>query len=150
MNKGVVYSFLPLEDTNEKNSTRLAEDEVIYKLPLVRRLRLGLPMREFHELAKLMELKEEELARYLGISVTTLHRRKKTGTLSTTESERIIRVARLLGMAVEVLESKNAAREWLLAENPGLDGESPMSYADTEIGAREVENLLGRLDYGIF
>ena len=49
-----------------------------------------------------------------------------------------------------VFECEEASRSWLKTENPGTAGEAPLSYADTEFGAREVENLLGRIDHGIF
>lgn len=107
-------------------------------------------MSEFRELRKLLAIPEEELGRYLGISPATLHRRKKSGHLETPESERIVRFARLFGQSMEVLESPDAAREWLKTSNPGTAGETPLSYADTEFGAREVENLLGRIDHGVF
>ncbi len=107
-------------------------------------------MSEFRALLELLRIPEEELGRLLGISPATLNRRKKARQLATPESERIVRFARLFGLGMEVFGSEEAAREWLKAPNPGTDGESPLSYADTEFGAREVENLLGRLDHGVF
>ena len=107
-------------------------------------------MMEFRLLQDLLRIPEEELGRYLGISPATLHRRKKSGHLETPESERIVRFARLFGLSMEVFDTKEAAREWLKTINPGTAGESPLSYADTEYGAREVENLLGRIDHGVF
>jgi putative toxin-antitoxin system antitoxin component (TIGR02293 family) len=43
----------------------------------------------------------------------------------------------------------NAARQWLTAPQPALGGSTPGDYAATELGAREVENLIGRLEHGI-
>lgn len=117
---------------------------------LVEKLRMGFPMAEFYVLQKLLIIPEEELGRYIGISAATLHRRKKSQRLETPESERVVRFARLFSQCFEIFESKNAAREWLKTLNPGTAGESPLSYADTEFGAREVENLLGRIDHGVF
>lgn len=142
----LVTSLLPnIEAGNTLNEAAVAE-----QTPLVERLRDGLPMMEFRLLQDLLRIPEEELGRYLGISPATLHRRKKSGRLETPESERIVRFARLFGLCMEVFETKDAAREWLKSINPGTAGESPLSYADTEFGAREVENLLGRLDHGVF
>lgn len=87
------------------------------------------------------------MALYLGISNATLHRRKKTRQFSQSESERLVRFTRLFGIAYTVFGDEAASREWLKTENPGTAGESPLSYADTEFGAREVENLLGRIDH---
>ena len=86
----------------------------------------------------------------LGISKATLHRRMTTGRLDPAESDRVVRFARLMGKAVEVMESPETARKWLSAPQVGLGGSIPLEYAETEVGAREVENLLGRIEYGVY
>jgi putative toxin-antitoxin system antitoxin component (TIGR02293 family) len=116
----------------------------------IRRIRGGLPVAEFHALADWLGMSEEDLAPLLGISRATLHRRKKVGRLDPPESERLVRFARLLALSTEVLGSEAAAREWLKQPAFAFPGESPLSFADTEIGAREVEALLGRLEHGVF
>lgn len=125
-------------------------DEFLVAPPLVERIREGLPFTEFRVLRELLAVPEEELGRLLGISPATLNRRKKARQLGMPESERVVRFARLFGIAMEVLGGEEASREWLNTPNPGTGGESPLSYADTEFGAREVENVLGRLDHGVF
>ncbi len=125
-------------------------DEHLVAPPLVERIREGLPFTEFRVLLELLAIPEEELGRLLGISPATLNRRKKARQLGMPESERVVRFARLFGIAMEVLGGEEASREWLKTPNPGTGGESPLSYADTEFGAREVENVLGRLDHGVF
>lgn len=141
----VVRSLLPREDRGN-----VLNDELVVAPPLVERIRDGLPFAEFRALLELLSIPEEELGRLLGISPATLNRRKKARRLGTPESERVVRFARLFGIAMEVLGSEEAAREWLKTPNRGTAHESPLSYADTEFGAREVENLLGRLDHGVF
>ena len=117
---------------------------------IIRRIRKGLPMAEFRALAEWLKVTEEELAPLVGISRATFHRRRKAGHLESPESEKLIRFARLLTRATEVLEDEEAAREWLKTPAVAFGGESPLSFADTEIGAREVEFLLGRLEHGVF
>ena len=107
-------------------------------------------MAEFEPRAAWLKVTDEELAPLLGISRATFHRRRKAGHLESPESEKLIRFARLLRRATEVLEEEEAAREWLKAPAVAFGGESPLSFADTEIGAREVEYLLGRLEHGVF
>lgn len=145
----VVDSFLPKKPSTDQ-ANQLQEIATFSQIPLVHKLREGFNLLEFQRLQDLLRIPEEELSRYLGISSATLHRRKKQGQLETPESERIVRFARLFGLGVEVFGSQDATREWLKTPNPGTAGESPLSYADTEFGAREVENLLGRIDYGVF
>lgn len=117
---------------------------------MVERIRNGLPFYEFDALHELLQIPEDELGRFLGMSPATLQRRKKSRQLTSAESERIVRFARLFGAALEVFETNEAARSWLKTPNPGTAQEAPLSYADTEFGAREVENLLGRIDHGVF
>lgn len=146
----IVTSFLPEEHHADDAGNVLRETAGLVHTPLVERLRKGFPMLEFRLLQDLLRISEEELGRFLGVSPATLHRRKKSGRLETAESERVVRFARLFGLCMEVFDSQDAAREWLKAPNPGTAGEAPLSYSDTEFGAREVENLLGRIDHGVF
>jgi putative toxin-antitoxin system antitoxin component (TIGR02293 family) len=117
---------------------------------VIESLEAGLPIRELDELRSSLDLPMEKLAPMLGISKATLHRRKAAGRLDTLESDRVVRFARLLGQAVTVLESEEYARQWLSSPQFGLGGAVPLKYARTEVGAREVENLLGRIEYGVY
>jgi len=113
-------------------------------------VRNGLRITEFAALRKTLGVTEERLAAWLGMSRATLHRRKKSGHLDRAESDRLVRYARLFLRAAEVLGGADSARSWLAAAAFAFDGESPLDYADTEIGAREVEALLGRIEHGVF
>jgi putative toxin-antitoxin system antitoxin component (TIGR02293 family) len=117
---------------------------------LIRFLQIGLPVQELNELQSTLEVPMEKLGPMLGISKATWHRRKAEGKLEPAESDRVVRFARLMGKAVEVLESPENARQWLNSPQFGLGGAVPLEYAETEIGAREVEDLLGRIDYGVY
>jgi putative toxin-antitoxin system antitoxin component (TIGR02293 family) len=117
---------------------------------LIEALRVGLPVQELMYLQASLKVPMEKLVPKLGISKATLHRRKTTGRLDPAESDRVVRFARLLGKAVTVLESDDNARQWLTSPQFGLGGAVPLDYADTEVGAREVEDLLGRIEYGVY
>lgn len=119
-------------------------------LKLIESLKAGLPVEELEDLRKSLDLPMERLVPMLGISKATLHRRKNSGRLDPAESDRVVRFARLLGRAAEVLESIEDARRWLNAPQLGLGRAVPLEYAETEVGAREVENLLGRIEYGVY
>lgn len=113
-------------------------------------IRAGLPIQELEQLRASLDLPIEKLASRLGISKATLHRRKQSGRLIAEESDRVVRFARLMGKAVAVFESEQDARRWLTSPQYGLGGAIPLDYAETEIGAREVEDLLGRIEYGVY
>jgi putative toxin-antitoxin system antitoxin component (TIGR02293 family) len=113
-------------------------------------VRAGLPMVELEALQELLGLGAEELAGHLAISRSTLVRRRKSGRLDMQESDRLLRYARLFARAQEVMGGPETAREWLRSPARALGFESPLSFAETEVGTREVENLLGRIEHGVF
>ena len=117
---------------------------------LIQSLKAGLPVRELDDLRSNLDLPMERLVPMLGISKATLHRRKNAGRLDAAESDRVVRFARLLGQAASVMESLDDGRRWLTSPQVGLGGAIPLEYAETEVGAREVENLLGRIEYGVY
>ena len=117
---------------------------------VIRALKAGLPYRELEDLRDLLDLPMDRLAVHLGISRATLHRRKTAGRLDAGESDRVMRFGRLLGLSLSVMDSLEQARRWLASPQVGLGGEIPLVYAETEVGAREVEDLLGRIDSGVY
>jgi putative toxin-antitoxin system antitoxin component (TIGR02293 family) len=121
-----------------------------YPADLIRRIQDGLRFRELETLQNDIDLPLEELAGKLAISRSTLQRRKAVGRLSRDESDKVVRFAQLLKQAVDVFGSIDRARAWLKHPQRGLGGAVPLDYAETEIGAREVEKLLGRIDYGVY
>lgn len=125
----------------------LREPEAAY---VIDRVRDGLPMAEFQLTREMLGLTEDRLAGLLGMSRATLHRRKKSGHLDRAESDRLVRYARLLARAASALGGAGNARSWLAAPAIAFHGECPLDFADTEVGAREVEALLGRLEHGVF
>jgi len=117
---------------------------------VVAAVRNGLPVAAFERLRERYQVSSDKMAEIVRIPRSTMIRRKKGGILDRFESERVVRFDRLLTIATEVLEDGNVARDWLTRPARALGGETPLDYADTEVGAREVENLLGRLEHGVF
>ncbi|MDK2971974.1 MAG: hypothetical protein PWP23_1729 [Candidatus Sumerlaeota bacterium] len=117
---------------------------------LVTLLREGLAVEEIDDLREALGISMARLTDLLAISKATLQRRRAGQVLGRDESDRVVRYARLMGRAVEVCESEEAARQWLASPQVGLAGETPLEYARTEVGAREVEDLLGRIDHGVY
>ena len=113
-------------------------------------IRAGLPMVEFDALQALLGLGAEALAGHLAISRSTLVRRRKSGRLDAQESDRLLRYARLYARAESTLGDAESARQWLQSPARALAYESPLHFAEIEAGAREVEHLLGRIEYGVF
>ena len=112
---------------------------------------MGLPFRELQVLQTSLALPSEKLAPMLGTSKAAFHRSKGAASrLNSAVSDRVVRYARLLAFAVKVFGNQEDAKQWLKAPQFGLGGAVPLDYAKTEIGAREVETLLGRIQDGVY
>lgn len=117
---------------------------------LISRIHEGFGIDAFMSLQDRLEVTELELASLLRISSSTIARRKKQQRLTADESERLIRFARLFDLAREVFREDEDARRWLKTRRSALGGETPLQRASTEVGARQVEDLLGRIEYGVY
>jgi putative toxin-antitoxin system antitoxin component (TIGR02293 family) len=117
---------------------------------LIHRIQKGLRFSELKTLQDSIALPFEQLAAKLSISRSTLQRRKAAGRLSPDESDKVIRYSRLFEHATHVFGDIEKARAWLKHPQYGLGGAVPLDYARTEAGAREVDDLLGRIDYGVY
>ncbi len=117
---------------------------------LIRKIQKGLRFSELETLQNSIDLPFEQLAAKLAISRSTLQRRKAAGRLSPDESDKVIRYSRLVQQAADFFGDIEKARAWLKHPQYGLGGAVPLDYARTEAGAREVENLVGRMKYGVY
>jgi putative toxin-antitoxin system antitoxin component (TIGR02293 family) len=128
-----------LSDFNDRNLVEL-----------IHLFKEGLSTALFGQVASCLQVSESQLAKIVSIPVSTLTRRKRSGKLNTVESERVYRMIRIYNRAKEVLGSDEAASRWMHTKIKALGWQTPLYYADTEIGAREVEAVLGRIDHGVF
>jgi putative toxin-antitoxin system antitoxin component (TIGR02293 family) len=118
---------------------------------LARLVRKGLPAKSVIALAEKLALRNSVLTRKLGIPQRTMTRRLGHGSrLSAAESDRAMRLARVYAAAVEMIGDEDKAVQWLRTPNRALGGESPIDLLDTDIGARAVEDVLGRIAYGVY
>ena len=117
---------------------------------LIQKIQKGLRFTELKTLQDTLHLPFEKLAAKLCISRSTLQRRKAAGRLSPDESDKVVRYSRLVRQAADFFGDIEKARAWLKHPQHGLGGAIPLDYARTETGAREVEDLLGRMKYGVY
>lgn len=111
-------------------------------------IREGLPTTVVEELLRSSGLTLKELAESLDLSVRSLQRRRRNGRLAPFESDRLYRMARIVALARQTLGDQQRAMRWLKRPNRALGGIAPFAAIDTELGARQVENVLGRIAYG--
>jgi putative toxin-antitoxin system antitoxin component (TIGR02293 family) len=117
---------------------------------LIIKVKKGLPVSAFEKLRKKLGVSDNFLSQIVNIPKRTLTRRKQQGRLNADESEKVLRIARLYDRALEVFEDQQATEKWLKEPARGLGEATPLKYARTELGAREVERLLTRIEYGVF
>jgi putative toxin-antitoxin system antitoxin component (TIGR02293 family) len=110
-------------------------------------LETGLPKESFERLREAFGIPKHQLAEIVSIPVRTLTRRKR---LLMPESDRVLRLGLLFQKSVQVFGNADASRQWMLAPKRAFSGRTPLEMARTEIGAREVERLLGQIEHGVF
>jgi putative toxin-antitoxin system antitoxin component (TIGR02293 family) len=81
---------------------------------------------------------------------TLQHRRSRREKLTLEESDRVIRVIRILSSAESVYGSRERALTWLRTAHARLDGRTPLSLLNTDTGSRIVAELLMQIDEGMF
>jgi len=134
------------KELGQKVKSRIDFDALIKK---------GIPLGVILHIKKEFNLPDEVIARIIGVSPRTVSRRRKTvkipakERLSPVESDRVYRFARIVALAEDIFEDKKEALEWLNSPQYGLGGRVPFDMLQTDAGAREVEELLIRIDYGV-
>lgn len=113
-------------------------------------LRPRLDAKAFAGTAERLGVTYGDLAKCLGLSTRTVHRKLSTGgRLSLSESERVIRVHRIWNAARSLFERDEAIAAFLRAYEPSL-GASPLESLNTDISANEVESFIIGLSHGNF
>src|SRR5580658_2230487 len=114
-------------------------------------VREGLPVKALFLLAERLDLRQAEISEKIGIPQRTLTRRlTQDSRLTPAESDRTVRLAQVYATATETLGDGNKATAWLKTPNRALRGGRPLDQLDTDPGVREVEDLLGRISYGVY
>jgi putative toxin-antitoxin system antitoxin component (TIGR02293 family) len=111
----------------------------------------GLPARVALELGDRLNISQDRLSELTSIPKRTLHRRvENQALLKQDESERVLRLLSLYARAVEVFEDKERATRWFSSRPLALGGKTPLEFMETEPGSRLVEEVLGRIEDGVF
>jgi len=120
-------------------------------LEVLTQVRSGLPAAMFEQVATTLGLSTSALATKLGIARRTVTRKRGNGApLSSETSEKLLRVARVRNLGRVLFTTDEAVSEWMSKPESALSDMAPLDLLDTDLGAREVENLLRALAYGHF
>jgi len=95
-------------------------------------------------------LERSEIDEIVIASRTLQHRRSRREKLTMEESDRVLRVIRVLSSAESIYGSRERALAWLRRPHARLEGRAPLSLLKTDTGSRIVEELLIQIDEGMF
>jgi putative toxin-antitoxin system antitoxin component (TIGR02293 family) len=110
----------------------------------------GMPVSAFRYAIESLGQPEKTIVEGIGISRTTLSRRKQSGRLGLIDSERAVRLGTIAALGKAALGSTAAVGRWLLKPNAALGGAVPIGLLQTDVGAQHVEAVLGRALLGGF
>jgi len=114
-------------------------------------VREGLPVKALLLLAERLDIRQAEISEKIGIPKRTLTRRlTQHSRLTAAESDRAVRLAQVYSTAAETLGDGDKAAAWLKTPNRALRGGRPLDQLDTDPGVREVEDVLGRISFGVY
>jgi putative toxin-antitoxin system antitoxin component (TIGR02293 family) len=133
-----------------KNVETLTEISELPQPELIEAITRGFLASLARELAQKMEITLEDMAGLLRLNPRTFQRRRGEGLLSLSESERLWELSRLFDRAVEVLESEPGAVYWFKNPIQALGWATPLAYARTAVGLRELDDILGRIEHGVY
>lgn len=118
---------------------------------IIKAIQKGLPYLAVVKLQTVSGFTSQQIAAAVQVPLRTLARRKTAGRLAPDESDRLVRVGFAFDKALELFEgNRAAAQHWLSTPAKAFAGETPLAMLQTELGAREVEDLIGRLEHGVF
>ena len=119
-------------------------------IDLLTEVERGLPLRTYAALAKSLALTPSEEDKLLHVSLRTRMRWKHQTRLDPATSDRVVRIARILALATDVLEHREHAIAWLREPSDALSGRAPLQAIGNDLGAEKVANLLHQMEYGVY
>jgi putative toxin-antitoxin system antitoxin component (TIGR02293 family) len=113
-------------------------------------IKRGLRFNSVLSLKALYAIPDQFMQQIIAVSGRTWARRMASNQLSPVESDRLYRLARIIARTEEVFRSREKASRWLQEPNRALGLQMPLSLLDTDEGARRVEDVLIRIEHGVF
>lgn len=116
---------------------------------LARFVQEGLPYQALVNVMERFRLGLVETQKVLLVPPRTLARRKGMARMKAAESDRLIRLARVGTHALQVFGTDDKAATWLHRPNRALNNRSPLDLLQTDLGTKQVEDELGRIEHGV-
>jgi putative toxin-antitoxin system antitoxin component (TIGR02293 family) len=123
---------------------------VVSGFGVISQARQGVPRSLVDDLSKMVGLTDNEMAHILDMTPRNLHRIQPDKLLGTDASERLLLLKNILIHAMDTFDGRRAVvLSWLRTTIPELNHQSPLQLLDTVTGFELVDDVLGRLDYGL-
>lgn len=81
---------------------------------------------------------------------TLMRRKQKRENLTSFETDRALRLARIVLHADRVFHARERADQWLATPNSKFSNQTPFSLLKTEVGCRMIDETLFQIEHGIF
>ena len=134
-------AVLQKEANSTRSTARAGHEEIVN----------GLPFSALESFEKNSGLTADAIQKVLALTPRLRAKRKEQKRLTPFEAERLVRLARIVELATELHEgNRQQAARWLESPSRVFSGETPIDRAVTEVGARDVESLIGRLEHGVY
>ena len=152
--KGILMKTIAVKSTAQSRSHiqgfAAFQESVIRSNPKIRieRIRKGIDSQHIIGVSDYFKVPRESIAKIIGLPTSTMNRKLKArSALSSSESERLERIAMIEAEAEDVFGTPEKAKNWMLKNHMTL-GSAPLSMLDTDIGATEVRRVLNAIAYG--
>lgn len=116
---------------------------------LMEAIQVGLPIAAVESVIRDGTFSASEIHELVLPRRTFTHRKQKGQALTAEESDRLTRAVRIAGRAEEAIGNAEKAARWLRKPNRALLGKRPLDLLESDVGARMVEQVLGRIEYGL-
>jgi putative toxin-antitoxin system antitoxin component (TIGR02293 family) len=126
---------------------RVLGEEVTSDADLARLVHRRIPLRVLAYI-KRGGFSDREIWQFIIPERTQRHRKAQKERLTIEESDRLVRLTRVQALAEDVFGDAEKANQWLREGLGILGGKSPLEVAQTDSGARVIEQLLAKIDWG--
>jgi putative toxin-antitoxin system antitoxin component (TIGR02293 family) len=125
--------------------------KTIETAPLMKAVQKGFAWSAFERLVENVGLPADQIADVLDLPRRTRARRKAEGRFQPAESDRLLRLARVYARVLDLFSGdREATLRWLTHKKVSLGGAIPLDLARTEIGAREIDVTVDRIEQGVY
>jgi putative toxin-antitoxin system antitoxin component (TIGR02293 family) len=142
--------FSKIEDEQKKRQTQGASVVGQNETANISFIRQGTPSWLVAELARELEIPEDELMKAIGLSRSTIKRyQAQDMALSPANSDVVYRVTAVFRRALDLFVNKQDALRWMKEPNPETNGVAPIALVDTTPGYELVMETISRIEHGM-